>query len=541
MDGLSIAASVHEIAGSIVGGSVRAIYEPAAGVFTWRLFAGGEVGLLVSPARARIHLTSLEFRNPERPSPFVMLLRRFLRGGRISRVEQRGWDRVVRIEVGSHCSAGAQRFFLVAELIGQHGNLLLLQDGKVIASLHPNARSSPGGPYRPLPSQGKIAPERLDAAALRPLWDESGPQPGDKIMEKGLVDLVDGVGRTTAKAILARARADPTGAPEERLRRALSFVLARVKNPEPEYCRGERFASFFPLLPPGERMGNFHAALDFEYREEQDSSQAGQELARLRRGLTRAVNRHRRAIDRLQVALKQANEEERLRQRADTIMANLSGLQGKMSEAELRDPRRGRLVRIELDPRLSPVENAQAMYERAKRLRRGRAKIRKRLERFTAQLSLLERGLAEVKKGERPSSIAVSLIPSSTEARQHTSKSRPKVHMIEDYQVQVGKNAAQNDVLLRQARPDDLWLHARGIPGAHVIVRRHGRDKIPDQVLTQAAQLAAAHSSARGEGKGEVSYTPVKHVQRPKGTPAGVVILKQDATLMVKQWAGGSR
>ncbi|MEA3355877.1 MAG: NFACT family protein [Candidatus Bipolaricaulota bacterium] len=533
MDGLSIAASVHEIAGSIIGGSVRAIYEPAAGVFTWRLFAGREVGLLVSPARARFHLTSLELRNPERPSPFVMLLRRFLRGGRISRVEQRGWDRVVRIEVESGCSTGAKRFFLVAELIGQHGNLLLLQDGKVIASLRPSARSTPGARYRPLSSQGKIAPERLDAAALRPLWDESGPQPGDEAMEKGLVNLVDGVGRATARAILARARADPIGALEERLRRALSFVLARVNDPEPEYCRREGFASFFPLLPPGERMGDFHAALDLDYRERQDSSGASQELARLRRGLTRAVNRHRRAIDRLQVGLKQANEEERLRQHADTIMANLSGLQGKMSEAELRDPYRGKQVRIELDPRLSPVENAQTMYERAKRLRRGRAKIKERLRRFTTQLSLLERELAKVKSGKRPSSIAVSPIPSSTGARQRTSKSRPKVYMIEDYQVQVGKNAAQNDVLLRQARPDDLWLHARGIPGAHVIIRRHGREEIPDWVLTQAAGLAAAHSTARGEGKVEVSYTPVKYVHRPKGTPAGFVILKQEATLMV--------
>jgi predicted ribosome quality control (RQC) complex YloA/Tae2 family protein len=470
-----------------------------------------------------------------------MLLRKFLRGGRISRVEQRGWDRVVRIEVESGCSAGAKRFFVVAEIIGQHGNLLLVQDGKVIASLRPSARSIPGAPYRPLPSQGKIAPEGLDAAALRPLCDKSGSQPGDEAMEKALVNLVDGVGRTTARAILARTRSNPIGAPEERLRRAISFVLARVNDPEPEYCRREGFASFFPLLSPGERMESFHAALDFEYRERQDALGASQELARLRRGLSQAVNRHQRAIDRLQVGLKQANEEGSLRRCADTIMANLSELQGGMSEAELRDPRRDRLVRIELDPRLSPVENAQAMYERAKRLRRGRAKMEGRLKRFNAQLSLLERGLAEVERGKRPNSVAVSLIPSLAGARQRTSKSRPKAHMIEDYQVQVGKNAAQNDVLLRQARPDDLWLHARGIPGAHVIIRRHGRDEIPDRVLTQAAQLAAIHSSARGEGKIEVSYTPVKYVHRPKGTPAGFVILKQEATLMLNQRARGGK
>ncbi|RLE38884.1 DUF814 domain-containing protein [Candidatus Acetothermia bacterium] len=104
---------------------------------------------------------------------------------------------------------------------------------------------------------------------------------------------------------------------------------------------------------------------------------------------------------------------------------------------------------------------------------------------------------------------------------------------MDGYLVEVGKSALENDSLLKRARPDDLWFHAKGVPGAHVVVRRQGREEIPREVIEQAARLAAGASKARDEPKVEVSYTAVKHVRKPKGAPPGLVILDREETITV--------
>ena len=96
----------------------------------------------------------------------------------------------------------------------------------------------------------------------------------------------------------------------------------------------------------------------------------------------------------------------------------------------------------------------------------------------------------------------------------------------------VGRSAEENDRLVREARPHDLWLHARGVPGAHVVVRTGGRE-VPEGVLRQAAQLAAWHSRARGERKVPVSYTEARHLRKPRGAPPGAVILKEESVIVV--------
>jgi predicted ribosome quality control (RQC) complex YloA/Tae2 family protein len=105
--------------------------------------------------------------------------------------------------------------------------------------------------------------------------------------------------------------------------------------------------------------------------------------------------------------------------------------------------------------------------------------------------------------------------------------------------MQVGTNATQNDALLRKASPQDLWFHVKGIPGPHVILRCHDKQIPPVEVIREAAQLAAAGSKARDETRVEVSYTQVKYVRKPKGSPPGLVILRQEDTLTVNPTGKG--
>ncbi|HUT87149.1 MAG TPA: NFACT family protein, partial [Candidatus Heimdallarchaeota archaeon] len=134
MDGLAIAASLTELRPAVTDGLIRQIYEPRRGTFVFHLFAGRDVRLLLSPREAAIHLTQLDFPYPKTPSPFVMLLRKHLRGGKIVGVRQPGWERVVSLEVERRAAEGAEQFSVVVELLGVRGNLILLKDDEVVAA-----------------------------------------------------------------------------------------------------------------------------------------------------------------------------------------------------------------------------------------------------------------------------------------------------------------------------------------------------------------------------------------------------------------------
>ena len=155
------------------------------------------------------------------------------------------------------------------------------------------------------------------------------------------------------------------------------------------------------------------------------------------------------------------------------------------------------------------------------------------MKRLQGEVFLLQEGLGKVENGEGMSDRAAALLPTLRSRRKAPAPTASGVHSIAGYTVQVGKNARQNDALLRTARPDDLWLHARGVAGSHVVIRRRGSDDVPHAVIVAAARLAARHSKASGEPRVEVSITEVKHVRKPKGAPPGLVILAQEDTLTV--------
>lgn len=528
MDGLAIAASLTELRPAVTDGLIRQIYEPRRGTFVFHLFAGRDVRLLVSPREAAIHLTQLDFPYPQTPSPFVMQLRKHLRGGKIVAVRQPGWERIASLDVKRRAAEGAERFALVVELLGVRGNLILLKQNKVVAAWRPDSRAAPGSPYRPLPSQEKLDPTKASIADLKEVIQGEDP-------ERALVRRIDGIGRPTARAILDWAKVNLEGTPlEQRVLLALTTVVARVEESQPEYDAVAKRASFFQLLPSGEPSESFGTTLDQEYSARHESAQVDSEQATLRADLSRATAKRERTISRLREWLAEANTADTLGYHADLIMTYQSQFSRGAAEATLTDPESGKPVKIPLDPRRSPVENAQALYKRARRLRRGRPIVQRRLVRIERELAVLQEGLAALEEGRTPGADAVSMIPSTASHRPRVSLTASRVFQVDGYTVEVGKDATQNDALLRKARPDDLWLHAKGVPGSHVIVRRQGRCDIPRVVTEQAARLAALYSKAKAEKRVEVSITLVKHVQKPKGSPPGLVILSQEDTLTVQ-------
>ena len=103
------------------------------------------------------------------------------------------------------------------------------------------------------------------------------------------------------------------------------------------------------------------------------------------------------------------------------------------------------------------------------------------------------------------------------------------------YTILFGRSADQNEAILRIADPDDIWLHARGVPGAHVLIRTGGRpEKVPNSTLIEAAAIAGRLSAYRHDGVADVDYTLARYVRKPKSTPPGFVTYTHQKTIRVK-------
>jgi len=524
MDGLAIAASLTEVRKAAEGGFVRSIYEPLRGTLIVHVYAEGETRrILIAPRRAAIHVAKLELPNPATPSRFAMLLRRRLGGGRIVAVTQRGWDRVVTIDVERRDGRTLRAYRLVAELVGIHGNLHLLEGERIVGSAYRDRRNPPGATYAPVPSQQRLDPKRLSAEGLAAHLQ-------GRPAAAALARAVDGVGRQTAEDLLRAAGDHAADRLAEAIVAELRRLVERVEAPRGHLLPEEGRATFYPVFASTPTGGTFGEALDATA----GGIQAGEDGEHEVDQIERAIAARRRTLGKLRDWLDGAADADRLQGIGDLLMIHHREIPAKAERAVLTDPRTGREETIALAPSLGAIENAQRFYERAKRLRRGRPHVRSRICRVEEEIGALERAVIAREAGEPIADEAAALLrrrrppAAAPEGKQEAARLEH-----EGFTILVGRSAKENDRLLRDARPDDLWLHAKGHAGAHVVVRRGGRREIPRAVIEQAARLAAERSRGRGERRVEVLVTEAKHVRKRKGAAAGLANVLEGDTLTI--------
>jgi len=190
-------------------------------------------------------------------------------------------------------------------------------------------------------------------------------------------------------------------------------------------------------------------------------------------------------------------------------------------------------VTIALDPQRTPKDEVDRRFHQYRRLTRGAELARQRLATLDAEAAALREELARLDEAppEAPPPGAPGR-PRSTQAplppfREYVGAGGQRIW--------VGRGAAHNDALtFHVARPFHLWLHARGVPGAHVVVPLEKNAQVSSEALIDAAHLAVHHSDAKGEPRAEVSYTLVKFVRKAKGAGPGTVTFTREKTILVR-------
>ncbi len=477
-----IAAVLAELA-PLERSRVDAVRVHAERALTLELFGrAGATTLLVSaePDRTRLHVVE---RRPARlagtgdnPYPFQALLRHELEGARLASIGATPGERVV--ELLFERAAGALR--LVAELTGRHGNIFLVgQDGIILASAGRNLSRrdlSRGKPYlAPEPRE-----ERGDERA-----GESGAHDG-------------------------HARDGQGGGAERR----------------------------FPLS----------AAIEERYRALEQERAETEGRRRLREPVRAGVARARRALEKLEEEAARVPVAEEDRRRADLLKQNLHAVPRGARQAVLTEwtEEGPRDVKVVLDPSLGARENMERYYRRYRRIAESGARVaaraaevRGRLGELLALLDGVARaGLDDLPRLEREARRLGTGPRPPPRPRSRRDEPLPPYRLFRSLsgaRLLVGRNAEGNDALtVTVARGNDLWLHARGRDGAHVVVKLE-KSRTPDgETLLDAAHLAAHFSDARGEPQVEVVATSAKYVRKVKGAAAGAVSYSQERTLLLR-------
>lgn len=563
MDGLTLGFATREMNAILPGGRIDRITQPEKDTIVLLVRAGAanhRLLLCASPNNARCHFTNSNFPNPLEPPMFCMLLRKQILSGRILSIQQMHGDRVIHVDIDTVNELGDHVLRrLVLEIMGRHSNLMLLdEDGRILeAARHVSADMSrvrqiqPGLPYLPPPAQDKIAPEDADAENLLAKLEAQGDVP----LQKALAASVSGLSNPAAKELAYRVlpagcdRADnlPETAARlaELLRRLPQMADPRVLEDE----QGEP-ADIFPFpylsrdLDRQKPYPTVSQALEryFGARDQQDRiNQKSASMVKLLKG---QIERCEKKLAQQEEDLSSAARMDEYRIMGEIINANLWQLKKGQTEATLPNfyDENGGSMTIPLDNQLTPVQNAQRYFKKYQKARTTREIAAEQKEKTLKELDYLEGTLLDVGKciGEseleeiRQDLMRAGYIRKGVNRRQQKAlpKSKPYHYRSTDgIDIYVGKNAAQNDRLTGDARPNETWLHAKDMPGSHVIIRQEG--EIPRQTLLEAAILAAWYSKGQNSSGVPIDYTLRRYVKKPGSAAPGMVIYTNQRTLFM--------
>ncbi|HEX5044464.1 MAG TPA: NFACT RNA binding domain-containing protein [Candidatus Polarisedimenticolaceae bacterium] len=570
MDLLILDRVLAALDGTLRGAVLLEVQEDAPGRFRM-LFGppeGGAVPVLVGldPAHPWIGRPAprRRERRPRRsPHPFAAACTRALKGAALRVVERLGEDRVAVLRLSTGHA-------VVAELVRGPTLVLVSPDGEVLdAARVPRAsaaRLAAGAPYAapPLPEG------RLPALAADP--DEVDHRvrartAGGEPLEDALRRVLLGIGPETAGALAGEALLGTSpGAVLARRRRRLAAgedgpCIVGPADPLREAEAGQLDLAAFHLLPwaaPGEpcRSGADAAATAGLYHEAADLAGA---LASRLRGLLAILGRE---IVRVAEAERRAGADaasfadpERHGRLGEALLAGLARARRDGDVAWVPDPYDpgGRPIAVPAPAGRSLADAAQAHFARQRRARRGLAGAkeraaalasrRARLEQIAAREAALPSAEAvEALAGAmRREGIAVDLARAPDSRPAGRAGAAPRLEGVrlysssEGFAVLVGRTGRDNARLtFKLAAAEDFWLHARGVPGAHVVVRNPERRKtLPPATLREAAALAAWFSDAKTEAQADVQVARRKDVRAVRGAPPGTVILKRSITLRV--------
>lgn len=564
LDAICLQAVAEELRPQLLGLRIDKVQQPARDQVV--LLLRGRRLLLNAGANApRIQLTETLRDNPAEPPMFCMLLRKHLTGAKIVTLTQPPLERLVRLELEITDDFGRPgRRTLVLEAMGRRSNLILLDgEGRIIdclrrvdADLSAARQVLPGLYYEPPAAGGRLPVTEETEEGFFQKLASANPE---RQIDAFLLDCYFGMSPLMARELAFRAAGETDCRlcaleGEERLWQEVRNVVSMIQESRfTPVClkrdgRPEEF-SCFPIVQYGGAMemevsSSFSKLLDEFYEAREQRERVRQRGADLIRTASTARDRLRRKLAMQERDYIQTQSRDQLRICGDLITSNLYRMergQRKLVCENYYDEAGSEAV-IQLDPLLTPQQNAAQYYKRYAKAKTAERYLRQQMEIARRDLEYLESVLEEIGRAETEQDfleIRSELREAGFLKKQGKKEPRQRAARPREFRtsggflVLVGRNNRQNDHLtLREADHRDLWLHTQKLHGSHVILRTGGQ-AVGEDDLVEAAKLAAWYSQARESGNVPVDYARVKDVKKPAGARPGMVVYTKYQTVNV--------
>lgn len=548
-DGVFTHAMVRELNDQLSTGRISKIHQPYEHEIVLVIRAQGKnQRLLLSahPSYARIQLTEIAYTNPDTPPNFVMMLRKHLDGAILEDIHQIENDRVVHFTFSKRDELGdLQNIVLIVELMGRHSTIVLLnkQTGKILDAIKHVGHSQntyrsllPGSDYIEPPKQTQLNPFHVTKEQVFTLLSTV-----EELDGRYLQQTFQGLGRDTANELALRLAEKPN----EKMSVWSDFWQSIQSNLVPTLGTIGQKEFFAPLafksFDTTTTYQSLSSLLDGFYGEKAEKDRVKQLGNELIRKVDNEIKRNQTKLAKREKTLQDSENAEEYRRDGELLTTFMAQVPRGAESIQLENYyEENTPITIVLNPALTPNQNAQKYFQKYQKLKNAVKLIYDQIAEAKSEIAYLESVLSQLEIAG-PMDIEVikeELIASgylkqkgSKKKRKH-SPSKPEHFFASDgTEILVGKNNLQNDQLtLKQARKTDIWLHAKNIPGSHVIIKH---DDPSDETLMEAAELAAYFSKFRQSAQVPVDYVAVKHVHKPNGAKPGFVIYENQKTLFV--------
>lgn len=572
-DGLTIRSICKELNRELVNARIDKIHQPEKDEinFSIRTPQSGIKRLVLSanPRWARMHISEYKKANPVKPPSFCMLLRKYLEGGKIKAIKQIDFERIVHIYIEALDDFRDWKTrILICEFMGRHSNIILVNpDNNIIldaikkygTDLSSYREVLPGKNYVSPPDQGKLNPISCTYEEYVKLMWKQGNQAS---VSSALFNVFDGISPFTASQLCLSCNINPDLPVEQCGEYELSLIyyqlLHLIKQIDNEQAK---VRIIYKKQQPWDYVidsdnltlndydviySSVNYGVDSYYQQRLETIRLDSGKANLIRTIKSYLDRAYRKRFFQEGDLAKAHENEKYKVWGELLTAYAHQLNKGDRKAVLQDFYTGEAITIELDPRYTPIQNAQKYFKIYNKSRSTLKHLKELMSKNQQEIDYLESVLVAVKQAENINELEEIMeelakeeyIKHQTKQKLHPQRSKPRRYLSSDgLEILVGRNNRQNDNLtLKQARGRDLWLHAKDIPGTHVIVKLPPSctdiNQVPDRTLEEAANLAAYYSKAQESSKVPVDYTFRSNVRKPNGAKPGMVIYDNFWTIM---------
>ncbi len=559
LDAFTISALVDEFMDVLVGGRIQDSINVDHTAIGLEIYADHQRRYLYMSAdhqTPRVHLVADKLRRGINvPKQIGLLFRRFVEGGIVTHVSQPPWERILQIDV----QGPEGDVTIIIEPMERRSNILLVQNGIILDCMRrvgPEDNryrlSLPGHEYVPPPPQtGRLEPTKVTLEDIYGLIEQnSDPK---QQMQRLLSGRILGMSPLLAREITYRASgAINTKADDcdpDTIYEATRAVIDPLANREwqpgiVESDEGVEAFSVYPLtsMADWQPVDGVSEAMAAYYGAPVGEDAYNAAKVPVDKAIEEAIGRLQGKLASLESSLKDESEREQLRKSGELILAYQyavqKGQQELRAQYEVDEPE---LV-IALDNQLTPLENAQRYFSRYDKAKRALEDVPRLVRETKDEINFLSQLKMDLELAANWPDI--DEVQQALQSKGYWrgkragkvggGKSAPmRIVTPDNFVIWLGRNSRQNEtVTFDKGGSADLWLHARDVPGAHVVIKFDGR-RIPEPVIEQAATIAAYYSANRNEASVIVDVTECKYVKKIKGAGPGMVTYRNETTRTV--------